>query len=50
MWSEGEFLECNKHIGYNNTLRDYWNMTSAGLTLTGKIGDKAQLTADLTPK
>ena len=25
-------------------------MTSAGLTLTGKIGDKAQLTADLTPK
>lgn len=36
--------------GADITRGDYWNMTSAGLTLTGKIGDKAQLTADLTPK
>lgn len=36
--------------GAHVTRGDYWNMTSAGLTLTGKIGDKTQLTADLTPK
>jgi len=36
--------------GADVTRGDYWNMTSAGLTLTGKIGDKTELTADLTPK
>ena len=29
---------------------DYWNLTSAGLTVTGKIGDKDTLSADLTPQ
>ena len=30
--------------------RDYWNLTSAGLTITGKIGDQDTLSADLTPR
>jgi len=32
------------------TRGDYWNLTSAGVTLTGKIGGSSSLTADLTPR
>jgi len=34
----------------NVTRGDYWNLTSAGLTITGKIGDQDTLSADLTPR
>jgi len=36
----------------NVTRGDYWNLTSAGLKLTGKLGDQnlTELSADLTPK
>jgi len=36
----------------NVTRGDYWNLTSAGLKLTGMIGDQnlTELSADLTPK
>ena len=38
------------HSTFTAAVRDYWNLTSAGLTVTGKVGGQPSLTADLTPR